>query len=118
MQPGGVLRVAARITIKLPKKSELDHRGTATAGCVPRTVTCIATRNIGVDRVVAVAGRVRVGYHLTYFGKDGRTVVAAAGDSGVDRMAKVTGYPTHGAIATGVFSYRSGVVGIAVPRLP
>ena len=105
------LWVAARITDELTEKGELHANTVDGAGRVPRAVGCAIAGDVGVDRVITVAARVRIGDDPLDLGKDFSRASATRRSRRVNRVAPITyGSADMNSALIGVLSIGSRVV--------
>src|SRR3954469_4963629 len=105
------LWIATRIAIKFPEERDLDGSAAASAVTVPGTIPSTAARQVGVDGVVAVRGRIL--HHLANFGEDRRDLLPATGCACVQRMGEGRNTGSNLAIGAGVLVRCSGVLSSA-----
>src|SRR5271165_2004331 len=117
MKARGVPRIAARIAIELEEERKLYGHATARACAVPGAVSCVATRNICVHRVVAIASRIGIGDHFANFIEDGCGISATRRGRRINVMSAVCGGWPDLSICTGVLVAGLGVVGVVPARV-
>src|SRR5262249_2954578 len=116
MLPGGILRVATRISIEIEEERYLDSHASAGAIGVIGTVARIAATAVDIDGVVPVADR--VGDPFADLSDNRRSGTPICGRRRIDEMAIVGYHRPNLSVSAGVLVGSLRIIRIAEAGIP
>src|SRR5712691_338939 len=116
VQAGSILRIAARVAIKIEEEGNLHGHAAARTEGVISTVTSVAPLQIDIDRVITVGDGAC--NFLAHFGHDRGSGTAISCRRGIDEMTVMSHGWSHLTIGSCVFIGCLGVIGVIETCVP